>query len=64
MNNNQGEHEMKMMQASLELLKPDNNPIGYMDKNIWEDMQKLLLDNGFMENAIDIEKAYTSEFLE
>ncbi|MBW2981639.1 ABC transporter substrate-binding protein [Candidatus Woesearchaeota archaeon] len=58
------EHETEMMQASLELLKPDEKPIGTMDREIWEDMQKLLVDNGFMENPVDIDKVYTNQFLE
>ena len=57
------EHETKMMQASLELLKPDNKPIGYMNRKIWEDMQKLLLENGFMKNPVNIDEVYTTQFL-
>lgn len=52
------EHETKMMQASLELLKPDNNPIGYMDKEVWEEMRGIFLDK-----PIDIDRAFTNEFL-
>ncbi len=58
------EHETKMMQASLELLKPDDKPIGYMDRKIWKDMQELLLENGFMKNPINIDEVYTTQFLE
>lgn len=58
------EHETKMMQASLALLKPDDKPVGFMDKEIWENMQKLLLENGFMKNAVNIGEVYTIQFLE
>lgn len=58
------EHETKMMQASLNLLKPDTEQIGHMDRKIWEDMQRLLLENGFMKNPVDIDQAYTSQFLD
>ena len=58
------EHETKMIQASLDLLKPDTKPIGAMDKKIWEDMQTLLLENGFMKNSVDVEQAYTNQFLD
>lgn len=58
------EHETKMMQASLGSLKPDEKPIGHMDKKIWEDMQTSLLENEFMKNPVDIDKVYTMQFLE
>lgn len=58
------EHEIKMMQASLELLKPDEKPIGYMDRKVWEDMQTLLLENGFMKNPVNIDEVYTTQFLD
>jgi len=35
-----------------------------MDKKIWEDMQTLLLENGFMKNSVDVEQAYTNQFLD
>lgn len=58
-------HETKMMQASLQLLRPEEeNSIGSMDRQVWEDMQDLLLENGFLENPIDIDKVYTTQFLE
>ncbi|MDP2925459.1 MAG: ABC transporter substrate-binding protein [Nanoarchaeota archaeon] len=59
------EHESKMIYASLELLKPDDKPIGYMDKIVWENMQKILLDNKDMKNPINnINEVYTNKFLE
>jgi len=57
------EHETSMMEASLKSLKPGDQPIGPMDKEVWEGMQTLLLDNGFTENAIDLDEAFTNEFL-
>lgn len=58
------EHETKMMQTSLGLLKPDEKSIGHMDQKIWEDMQTSLLENGFMKNSVDIKRAYTNQFLD
>ena len=52
------EHETKMMQASLELLKPDNKPIGYMSKQVWEDMQGIFLDE-----PINLDNLFTNDFL-
>lgn len=58
------EHETKMMQASLTSLKPDDKPIGFMDRENWENMQKLLLESGFMKSAVNIDAVYTTQFLE
>ena len=57
------EHQTRMMMASLELLKPDEKPIGCMEKEVWENMQKLLLDTGIMKNPVNITEVYTNEFL-
>lgn len=52
------EHETKMMKASLELLKPDDKPIGYMDRRVWEEMQGIFLDK-----PMNINGLFTNEFL-
>jgi hypothetical protein len=52
-----------MMNASIPLVKPDNNPVGFMNRVVWEAMQDLLLKQGFMKQAVDINKAFTTEFL-
>ena len=57
------EHETKMMNASIPLVKPDNNPVGYMDRAVWVSMQDLLLKQGLMKQAVDIDKTFTTEFL-
>jgi NitT/TauT family transport system substrate-binding protein len=56
-------HESAMLRASVELLKPDEEPIGWMDESRWEEMQSLLLDQGLMKNRIDVAKAFTTQFL-
>jgi len=57
------EHETKMMNASIPLVKPDNNSIGFMDRAVWVAMQDLLLKQGFIKQSVDIDKAFTAEFL-
>ena len=57
-------HETKMMLASLGLLKPDNNPIGYIDKEVLESMQDILLNNRDMKNKINLDEVYTNNFLD
>jgi len=56
-------HESAMMAASVDLLKPDDKPIGWMDKGKWEEIQALLLEASFMKSAVDIDSAFTTQFL-
>jgi NitT/TauT family transport system substrate-binding protein len=57
------DHELAMMKASLPLLQPDAQPVGWMDAANWTATQKLLVDGGFQKKPMDIGKAYTIEFL-
>jgi len=41
------DHERAMMKASLPLLQPDAQPVGWMDAANWSATQKLLVDAGF-----------------
>jgi ABC-type nitrate/sulfonate/bicarbonate transport system substrate-binding protein len=58
------EHETLMMQASLPLLKPEGQALGHIDIEVLEGMQQLLLENGYMKQSIDLEKAYTNRFVQ
>lgn len=58
------EHETKMMKASIPLVKPDSNPVGFMDDATWRSIQTLLLEQGFMKNAVEIDKTFTTEFVQ
>jgi len=57
------DHELAMMKASLPLLKPDAQPVGWMEAANWSATQKLLVDAGFQKMPVDIDKAFTVEFL-
>lgn len=57
------EHETSMMQASLELLKPDTKPIGTIEKSVLQEMQSLLVNNGIIKTPLDIDTMYTTRFL-
>jgi NitT/TauT family transport system substrate-binding protein len=57
------EHELAMMKASIPLLAPDKNPIGSMHKEAWNDLQSLLLEGKLLKKPLDLEKAYTTNFL-
>jgi len=57
------DHEIAMMRASIGSLKPDAQAVGSMEKRKWQEMQDLLLEAGFMKTAIDIDKAFTTQFI-
>ena len=57
------EHELAMMKASLPLLQPDAQPVGWMDAANWSATQKLLVEAGFQKTPVEIGKAFTVEFL-
>jgi len=58
------EHETAMMQASLELLRPDDKPIGTIDREVLEEMHDLLISNNILKNPLDLDSLYTTQFLE
>ena len=53
-----------MMQASLELLKPDDKPIGTIEKKILEEMLQLMVNNNILKNSINLDELYTTKFLD
>lgn len=57
-------HESRMMQASLQLIKPDNLPIGFMQRKEWDAMQQEMLGTGVMKKPIDANKLFTNRFVE
>lgn len=57
------EHESKMMIKSIDLIKPDNNPVGWMEKIRWIEMQDLLFEQEFISDKIDIQKVFSMDFL-
>jgi len=57
------QHEIKMLKAAIPLLKPDKNPIGYMEPAVWQSMEQLLLKQGFIKKPVDVSQAFTNEFL-
>ena len=57
------DHELAMMKASLPLLQPDAQPVGWMDAANWSATQRLLIDAGFQKAPVEIGKVFTAEFL-
>ena len=62
-------HESLVMQQVLGLLMLDSRPIGYIDKNILQDMQNMLMQKGLIMglrnpiNITDEPKAYAAQFM-
>ena len=62
------QHESMVMQQVLGLLKVDDNPIGYIDKKVLQDMQSMFMQKGLIMgviNPLDVTAApaaYTTEF--
>jgi len=55
--------EMRGMEVSLELIKPDNKPIGTIEGEVVKQMQDLLVEYGIIESPVELENLYTTEFL-
>jgi len=56
-------HETYMLNQAIPLIHTGDSSIGKMEKVEWEKAQQLLLDQGQLKKAIDIEKSYTTEFV-
>jgi NitT/TauT family transport system substrate-binding protein len=50
-----------VLDASIEFWKAD--PLGYSDPSSWENMQNVLLEMGLLEERIDLDQAFTNEFI-
>jgi NitT/TauT family transport system substrate-binding protein len=53
--------QKKVLLSSIEFWKAD--PLGYSDPQSWENMQSVLLDMGLVTAELDLEKAFTNEFI-
>ncbi len=50
------DQEMRGMKASLELIQPDNKPVGTIEIDVVEQMQDLLVEYGIIDSPIDLKK--------
>ncbi|MGO4546468.1 ABC transporter substrate-binding protein [Paenibacillus sp. 2TAB23] len=58
------DHEVSMMNASIPLLEPENLPLGKMQSDAWEVLQKNLIDLGFLKKEQNLDDVFTNEFIE
>jgi len=56
-------HEEYMLEQSIPLIHTGTSPIGWMEKEKWQYGQDILLQTGSMEKEIDIDEAFTMQFL-
>jgi len=53
--------QQQILAASMEFWRAE--PLGQTDPAAWENMQKVLLEMGLLNNPLDLSKAYTNEFV-
>ncbi|CAM4299569.1 ABC-type nitrate/sulfonate/bicarbonate transport system substrate-binding protein [Paenibacillus endophyticus] len=58
------DHEVSMMNASIPLLEPENLPLGKMQTDAWDVLQKNLIDLGFLKKEQNLDDVFTNEFIE
>ena len=56
-------YQMAMMEALIPLVHTGEDQIGWMRDEILQGMHQILLEQGILEEPVDIDKAYTMEFL-
>lgn len=56
--------ELFMLRASIPLIHTGNSPIGWMEKAKWEKVQNILLEQKILDKKMDLDKVYTTQFLE
>lgn len=56
------EHQLGFLTASVPIIT-ERGEIGYSEKKVWEEMQDTLIARGMLKDVIDIDKAFTNEFL-
>ncbi len=54
--------QWQVLERSVMLYKKDH--LGYSDLAAWENMQQVLLDMGMLSEPLDLEEAFTNEFIE
>jgi len=58
------EKQMAMLLASIPLIHTGQHPIGWMSPAVWEETVEVLLDQKILPRPLDLNKAYTTRFLE
>lgn len=54
--------QRQVLEASIDFWKASQ--LGYTDPEAWQNMQEILLDMGLLSEPLDLQRAYTNEFIE
>jgi ABC-type nitrate/sulfonate/bicarbonate transport system substrate-binding protein len=57
-------HQVAVMEASVPLIHTGEDQIGWMRAEVWEGMHDILLEQGLLDEPLDVDKVYTMEFLQ
>ncbi|MBI4588536.1 MAG: ABC transporter substrate-binding protein, partial [Candidatus Rokubacteria bacterium] len=57
------EKELAMLLASIPLIHTGQHPVGWMTRETWEEASEILLDQKILRHRLELEKAYTTRFL-
>jgi NitT/TauT family transport system substrate-binding protein len=63
-NLDQADQDVQKSTLGISISQWQTVPLGYTDPQAWENMQAVLLDMGLLEAPLELEKAYTNEFIE
>jgi len=61
---NSPSHEKYMLKQSIPLINTGNDRIGVMKASEWENVQTIIIEEGLLEQKMDIESVYTNKFIE
>ncbi len=56
-------HEQYMLHSSIPLINNGIDPVGWMEKNKWENVQTILYDQKIISNTINIDELFTTDFI-
>ena len=54
--------QMEVLTLSIDFWRADT--LGYSDRNAWENMQEVLLDMGLLAEPLDLDEAFTNEYID
>ena len=53
-----------MLENSIPLIHTGDAPIGWMERERWEQTQNILIEQNILKSKIDINEVYTMEFMQ
>ena len=57
-------HQVAMMEASVPLVHTGEDEIGWMRAEVWQGIHDILLEQGLLDEPVDLDEVYTMEFLQ